>query len=168
MEITCWVFRSTFQYTAAMMEETKKAEWGEGKTHKKGEWKVGLVGREWLQEKRVRGIWDPFFLSVFVLLSVFANSTQNLDTSGKMNLQFISFTFIGLTWKYGCGNIFLVNARCRRVYWQHHSWASAPEMYRQTGWGSQREQDSKHYASKHCVSGLASSFLPWVPALTSF
>lgn len=34
-----------------MMEETKKAEWGEGKTNRKGEWKVGLGGREWLQEK---------------------------------------------------------------------------------------------------------------------
>lgn len=58
------------------MKETKKAEWGNEKKHRKGECKVGIGGREWSQEERGRGLWDPFFLSVFALLNVFANSTQ--------------------------------------------------------------------------------------------
>lgn len=59
-----------------MMKETKKAEMGEGNKHRKGEWKVELGGREWAQEERVRGVWDPFFLSVLGLLTVLANLTQ--------------------------------------------------------------------------------------------
>lgn len=37
---------------------------------------MGLGGREWSQEERVRGVRDPFVLSVLGLLIVFANSTQ--------------------------------------------------------------------------------------------
>lgn len=50
---------------------------------------------------------------------------------------------------------------------QYYRWKAGPEVVQKAGWATRSEQASKWHSSIASASGLASSFLSWVTALTS-